>query len=51
MLYYIVFIFIYNLIKSNKVDVELYKRYNILLKKVILSFNIVLFIKVLVNID
>ena len=51
MLYYIIFIFINNLIKSNKVDIKLYKRYNILLKEVILSFNIVLLIKILVNID
>ena len=51
MSYYIIFIFINNLIKSNKVDVKLYKKYNILLKRVILSFNIVLSIKVLVNIN
>ena len=51
MLYYIIFIFINNLIKSNKIDIKLYKKYNILLKKVILLFNIVLSIRVLVNID
>ena len=51
MSYYIVFIFIDDLIKSNEVDVKLYKRYNILLKGVILLFNIILLIKILVNID
>ena len=51
MSYHIIFIFINDLIKSNKVDVEFYERYNILLKKVILSFNIILLIKVFVNID
>ena len=33
MLYYTIFIFINNLIKSNEIDVKLYKRYNILLEK------------------
>ena len=51
MSYYIIFIFINNLIKLNKVDIKFYKRYNILLKKIILSFNIVLLIKVFVNIN
>ena len=51
MLYYIIFIFIDNLIKSNKVDIKFYKKYNILLKEIILSFNIILLIKVLINID
>ena len=51
MLYHIIFIFIDNLIKSNKIDIKLYKKYNILLKRVILSFNIILLIKVLTNID
>ena len=51
MSYYIVFVFIDNLIKSNKVGVKLYKKYNILLKKVILSFNIVLLIKIFININ
>ena len=51
MSYHIIFVFIDNLIKSNEVGVEFHKRYNILLKEVILSFNIVLLIKVFVNID
>ena len=51
MLYYFIFIFINNLIKSNKIDVKFYKRYKILLKWIILSFRIVLSIKILVNID
>ena len=51
MSYYIIFIFIDNLIKSNKVDIEFYKKYNVLLKRVILLFNIILLIKVFVNID
>ena len=42
MSYYIFFIFFNNLIKSNEVDVKLYKKYNILLKWVILSLNIIL---------
>ena len=32
MLYYIIFIIINNLIKSNKINVKFYKKYNILLK-------------------
>ena len=51
MLYHIIFVFIDNLIKLNEIDVEFYKRYDILLKKVILLFNIILLIKILVNID
>ena len=51
MLYHIVFIFIDNLIKSNKIGVEFYKKYDILLKRVILLFNIILSIKVLINVD
>ena len=51
MLYYIIFIFINNLIKSNEIDIKFYKRYDILLKGVILSFNIILSIKVLINVD
>ena len=51
MSYYIIFIFIDNLIKSNKIDVEFHKKYDILLKEIILSFNIILSIKVLVNVD
>ena len=51
MLYYIVFVFIDNLIKSNKVNVKFYEKYNILLKKIILSFSIILSIKILVNVD
>ena len=51
MSYHIIFIFIDNLIKLNKVDVKFYKRYNILLKRVILPFNIMLLIKVFINVD
>ena len=51
MSYHIIFIFIDDLIKSNEIDIEFYERYNTLLKKVILSFNIVLSIKVLMNVD
>ena len=51
MSYHIIFVFIDDLIKSNKVGVEFHKKYNILLKKIILSFNIVLSIKVFVNVD
>ena len=51
MSYHIIFVFIDNLIKSNKIDVKLYKKYDILLKEIILSFNIILSIKVFVNID
>ena len=51
MSYYIIFIFIDNLIKSNKIDIKIYKKYDILLKKVILSFNIILSIKIFINID
>ena len=51
MSYHIVFIFMNNLIKSNEIDVNLHKRYNILLKKVILLFSIVLSIKAFINID
>ena len=50
MSYYIIFILFNNLFKSNKVDVKFYKWYNILLKWIILSFNIILSIRVLVNI-
>ena len=32
MSYHIIFIFINNLIKSNKIDVKFYKKYDILLK-------------------
>ena len=51
MWYHIIFIFINNLIKSNKIDVKPYKKYDILLKRIILSFNIILSIKILMNID
>ena len=51
MSYHIIFIFIDNLIKSNEIDIKFYEKYNILLKGVILSFNIILLIKILVNID
>ena len=51
MLYYIIFIFINNLIKSNKIDVKFYKKYNILLKEIILLFNIILLIKIFVNVN
>ena len=51
MSYHIIFIFIDDLIKSNEIDVKFHKRYNILLKKIILSFNIILLIKVFINID
>ena len=51
MSYYIIFIFINNLIKSNKIDIKFYKKYNILLKRIILLFKIVLSIKVFINID
>ena len=51
MSYYIIFVFIDDLIKSNKIGVKFYKKYDILLKGVILSFNIVLSIKILINID
>ena len=51
MLYYIIFIFINNLIKSNEIDVKFYKKYNILLKWVILSFRIILLIKILVKVN
>ena len=51
MSYHIIFIFINNLIKLNEIDVKFYEKYDILLKGVILLFNIVLLIKILVNID
>ena len=51
MSYYIIFIFIDDLIKLNKIDIKFYKRYNILLKEVILSFNIVLSIKIFINVN
>ena len=51
MLYNIIFVFINNLIKSNKIDVKFYKKYEISLKWVILSFRIILLIKILINVN
>ena len=51
MLYHIIFVFFNNLFKSNEVDVEFYKWYDILLEWVILSFSIILSIRILVNVD
>ena len=51
MSYHIIFIFIDNLIKSNEIDVKFYKKYDILLKGIILPFSIILSIKIFINVD